>query len=296
MGLGILIVPPLLEQSVRLAQNLLPPEGRYYVLLTELIDYIEKKTRRGEIPSFVNEAVHNVMNQLGQTLMHTLRSALSTLGSLFSLILLPFITYYALQIVDPLRERIRWWVPEQYRQAAGELIRQTGQLVGRYIRGYLLLCLLVGLTDTIFLYACRSFFGIDYILTVGILAGAAYAIPYFGMVLVTMVGGVVAWTTAVHNPTAATLVTVLGLSGVNQFYDWVVLPRVVGQAVRLHPLTVIFAVMSGGAAFGLIGMLLAVPFAGAVKLVLVHLFPAHFGKITEKGDRENDTINGKREG
>ncbi|MCS7224605.1 MAG: AI-2E family transporter [Armatimonadetes bacterium] len=287
-GLGILLVPTLIEQSVRLAQSLLPPEGKFFLLLTDLLQFIEKKTQSGELPPIVNDSLQNLMNQLGQYLIGYLKTALSTVTSLLSLILLPFITYYALQIVDPLRERLRWWIPEEYRTAFADIIRQSGAMVGRYIRGYLFLCVAVGITDTLFLYACRVFFGIDYVLTVGILAGAAYAIPYFGMAVVTVTAGIVAGTTATSSPAAAVVIVVIGLLGVNQFFDWVLLPRVVGEAVRLHPLTVIFAVMAGGSAFGVLGMILAVPFAGAAKLILIHLFPRHFGPVERiKG---SDTI------
>jgi predicted PurR-regulated permease PerM len=62
------------------------------------------------------------------------------------------------------------------------------------------------------------------------------------------------------------------------------MPRVVGQQVGLHPLTVLFAVMAGGTMMGIWGMLLAVPIAGAVKLTLQTLFPNHFAPVTEKAN------------
>jgi len=256
IGLGLIVVPPLIEQLASIISSFLPPKGRYYLLALQVIEFVEAKVLRGEIPPFLEQALQRVSEQLGNFLLVRLQSALSTLTGLFSLIILPFIVFFALQIVDPMRQRLKWWIPAEYREPLKELVREIGQLVGRYVRGYILLCFAVGIVDVLFLTVCQWLFGMDYVLAIGILGGATYAIPYFGALLTTLAGGLAAYT--------------------------LIMPRIVGRQVGLHPLTVLFAIMAGGTMMGILGMLLAVPIAGAVKLVLQTLFPKHFAPVTEE--------------
>ncbi len=276
----LMLVPPLVEQTIALISASLPPKGRYYLLALQALDFVEAKVLKGEVPAFLEQALQRVLEQLGNFLLAKLQSAVSTLTGLFSLVVLPFIVFFALQVVDPLRERIRWWVPAEYREPLSELTREVGRLVGRYVRGYIILCFALGVVDTVFLLVCRWLFGINYILAVGILGGATYAIPYFGALLTTLVGGLVAYTTAQHHQVLCAVIVAAGLTAINQAFDWLIMPRVVGRGVGLHPLTVLFAVMAGGTMFGILGMLLAVPIAGAVKLTLQTLFPQHFAPMT----------------
>lgn len=280
IGLGFMLVPPLLDQLIALISSFLPPKGRYYLLVLEVIEFVETKVLKDEIPPLLEQALQRTLEQLGNFLLARLQSAISTLTGLFSLIILPFIVFFALQIVDPLRQQLRWWVPAEYREPLAGLISEIGQLVGRYVRGYILLCFAVGAVDTLFLAICRWYFGMNYVLAIGILGGATYAIPYFGALLTTIAGGLAAYTTAQQHPILCAIVVMVGLVLINQGFDWLVMPRVVGRQVGLHPLTVLFAVMAGGTMMGILGMLLAVPIAGSVKLVLQTLFPKHFTLVT----------------
>ena len=62
----------------------------------------------------------------------------------------------------------------------------------------------------------------------------------------------------------------------NVCFDYGVTPRVIGRKVGLHPLLVIFAVLAGATLFGFVGIVIAVPLAGAIKVVLLHFFPEVF--------------------
>ncbi len=284
LALAVLLLPPLIEQAVALVSACLPPEGRYYQLVLAFLDFVEKRLLKGDFPPFLEQAVQRVLAQLGNFLLSRLQATVATLTGLLSLVLLPFIVFYALQIVDPLRERLRWWVPAEYREPLAGLTREVGQLVGRYVRGYIVLCIAVGIVDILFLLGCQRMFGMSYWLAVGILGGATYAIPYFGALVTAVTAGLAAWTTAQHHQILCTVIVVLGLALINQTFDWLIMPRVVGQKVGLHPLTVLFSVVAGGMLFGVVGMLLAVPVAGAIKLTLQTLFPQHFAPIPSDGN------------
>lgn len=275
----VVLLPPLIDQIVKLVQAFLPPNGSCYLLIVGAIDFVEKQMLKGEVTPFLEQSLKRILEQLGNFLLNRLQAAVATLMGLISLIILPFIVFYALQVVDPIRERLRWWVPTEYREHLSGLTQEVGMLVGRYVRGYIVLCIAVGIISTLFLTVCRWIFGMEYILAIGILSGATYAVPYFGALVTTIAGGLAAFTTAQHHQILCTVVVLIGLIGINQTFDWLIMPRVVGQKVGLHPLIVIFAIMAGGVLFGVIGMLLAMPAAGAVKLTLQTLFPQHFAPI-----------------
>ena len=74
------------------------------------------------------------------------------------------------------------------------------------------------------------------------------------------------------------ILIVLGiLMAGNIAFDYGVTPRIIGSRVGLHPLVVIFAVLAGAVLFKFVGIVLAVPIAGAIKVVLLHFWPEVFG-------------------
>jgi len=280
----VLVLPPLIGQATELVQGCLPPKGRYYLLAQEGLNAIEHRLLKGDLPPFVEQSLQQVGEQLGKWLLSSFQGILSSLSGLLSLILVPLIAFYALQIYDPLRERVRWWVPPEYREVGATLLRDISALVGRYVRGYLALCLVVGIADIAFLTICQQLFGMQFALAIGALGGASYAIPYFGAIVTTLTGALAAYTTAQHHPFLCALVVAVGLIAINQVFDWLIMPKVVGQRVGLHPLTGLFAVTAGGTMMGILGMVLAVPVAGAIKIVLQTLLPDHFSPVVNRGE------------
>lgn len=88
LGLALMIVPPLIEQLISFVSAFLPPKGRYYLLSLQVIDFVETKVLKGEVPAFLEQAIQRVLEQLGNFLMAKLQGAISTLTGLFSLIVL----------------------------------------------------------------------------------------------------------------------------------------------------------------------------------------------------------------
>ena len=68
---------------------------------------------------------------------------------------------------------------------------------------------------------------------------------------------------------------------IQQIDGWIIVPKIVGECVKLHPVVVLLAILIGGNLFGLIGMLIAVPIAAFIRLLLSHYVPEIFGKNDE---------------
>lgn len=189
----------------------------------------------------------------------------------FVLILTPMM----LMNMDRIKQRSALWIPPSIRDSAISMMNDIGEVFTNYLRGVTIAVLCyMALMSVVF-----SILGAPYGILLGILVGAVYLIPYLCVAI-----------------SASTLILATGLSGqtghqflhlqsswvfagivlasyliVHYIYDSTVFPRVVGSAVGLDPIVSIFVSFSGGALFGVVGMIIAYPLAGAVKIVLDRL-------------------------
>ena len=150
------------------------------------------------------------------------------------------------------------------------ILGDTNVMLGRYIRGQLILVVLMSTVTTIGL----TILGIPYSVLLGIMTGVLETIPFVGPITAGAIACLVAlghpnpfgWSQIAYVAVVAIMYTVL-----RHAEDYLVIPAVIGRAVRLHPAIVIFALLSGGAAFGLLGIVLAVPVAATLRLVLIYV-------------------------
>jgi predicted PurR-regulated permease PerM len=140
-------------------------------------------------------------------------------------------------------------------------LSDVDNVVSKFIRGQLLDGLIVGILTSIGLWAI----GLDFPVLIGMTAGIANIIPYFGPVIGAVPAIIVGLLSG--SPIKA-LFAVLILLLVQQLDSIIIAPKVVGESVGLHPVFVILSIIIG-AYFGLLGMLLAVPTAGIIKLLIL---------------------------
>ncbi len=116
--------------------------------------------------------------------------------------------------------------------------------------------------------------GVPYSVLLGVLTGLLETIPFVGPITAGALACLVAlghpnpfgWSQLIYVGVVAIMYTIL-----RHAEDYLVIPTVIGRAVRLHPAIVIFSLLTGGAVFGLIGIVLAVPFAATLRLVLIYV-------------------------
>lgn len=121
--------------------------------------------------------------------------------------------------------------------------------------------------------------GAPYSVLLGVLFGALYLVPYLNVLisgsLLVVVTGLSGRTSGLlfhqTNPWSFALILLVIYILVHFTYDSLVYPRVVGKAVGLDPVVSMFVIFSGGALFGLVGMIIAFPLAGSVKVILDRL-------------------------
>jgi predicted PurR-regulated permease PerM len=212
----------------------------------------------------------------------------------FSHFLLEFLvfliaTFFFLRDWPRLINWVKRLVPPASRHELLPLGEQVSILLSRYVRGQLLLVVIMSAATTIGL----TVFGVPFSLLLGLVTGVLEVIPIIGPITAGAIACLVAlghpnpfaWSQLAYVGAIAVMYTVL-----RHAEDYFVIPRI----VRLHPALVIFSLLSGGAAFGLIGVVLAVPVAATLRLVLIYVsaklrdedpFPRLEEELAEEGER-----------
>ena len=190
-------------------------------------------------------------------------SAVVTL--LTNLILIPVVTFYLLRDWDGLVKGIRDLLPRSLEDEVSRTAAEVDKVLGAFFRGQLMVMLALGVIYAIGL----SLIGIEFAILIGLGAGLLSIVPYLG----SIVGLLVAAGAALFQfQDAFHLLLVFLVFGVGQTAEGMYLtPKLVGDQIGLHPVTVIFAVLAGGQLFGFLGILLALPVAAALNVLVRHM-------------------------
>jgi predicted PurR-regulated permease PerM len=159
------------------------------------------------------------------------------------------------------------FVPLEYRARVETLSAEIHRVLGRYLRGQLVL---IALMATVTFVVLEWVFHLPYALWIAILTGFLEVIPLVGPVTAGAIACLVGFAQGGLGEAAGLAVAYLIL---RQTEDQLVMPQVVGRAVHVHPLVTIFAVLAGERIAGVLGMILAVPTAAAIKVVLDYAYP-----------------------
>jgi predicted PurR-regulated permease PerM len=190
------------------------------------------------------------------------RSGFALLGWIANLVLLPVLTFFFLRDWDLFVERVAALVPRDHATIVGQLARESSEVLGAFLRGQLLVMLILGVLYGAGLWAI----GLDLGILIGVVAGLLTFVPYLGPATVIVLGGVAALAQFGDWQHLAGVGLVFGLGQVVESY-WLT-PKLVGGRIGLHPVAVIFAVLAGGQLFGFLGMLLALPVAAVANVLL----------------------------
>jgi predicted PurR-regulated permease PerM len=183
--------------------------------------------------------------------------------NVFSLaIVTPVVAFYVLRDWPTVTSRMDGWMPRRYQDVVRAQAREVDRILSAWVRGQATCCLILALYYAVSL----SLVGLDLGLVVGLAAGTLSFIPYVGSItgMVTAIGLAFA-----QFPTWAGVLRVFAVFIVGQALEgYVIYPRFLGDRVELPAVWVIFALFAGGAGFGFLGVMLAVPVAATVGVLM----------------------------
>ncbi len=214
----------------------------------------------------VNDKVRDlVSSQAGAMLSYVVPALAGLIGGGFAifnvltlLIVTPVVAFYLLRDWPRVTGKIDSWLPYRYREVIRAQAREVDRILSAWVRGQALCCLILALYYAVAL----TVVGLDLGLIVGLAAGLLSFIPYVG----SITGGVASLGLALaqfHGWRGVVMVAVVLLVG-QILEGYVIYPRFLGDRVELPAVWVIFALFAGGAAFGFLGVMLAVPVAATI--------------------------------
>lgn len=264
--LFLILLYPLILAQIGLLISRIPS---YITMLNEVIrDALVSLQGR-----FGDEFVDDRLRELAATQVSTIFSFLATaLAQLFTggvalfnvltlLVVTPVVAFYLLRDWPRMVLRVDAWLPRRYAGVIREQAREIDRILSAWLRGQALCCLILAIYYSVALSAA----GLELGLIVGVTAGLISFIPYVG----TITGGLVSVGMAAaqfQDWSGVILIASVFLFG-NLVEGYVIYPRLLGDRVELHAVIVIFALFAGGAAFGFVGVLLAVPVAAAIGVI-----------------------------
>jgi len=281
VGIGWLTIPALIGQAGSLAQNGptyiagLQDSTNHFLLTHHKIGPFKLPANFNQLSQQISDRASALVQRAsGQVMTFLIGSVTFVIQTVLTLIL----AFFFLTDIDRLRARLFYLAPERWRGMMGHIGSDVGGVFSDYLRGLLIVCALYGVFTTGLLYGLSVFHPgmANYALLVGAAAGVLYAVPYLGSFSTAVITFVVAFAaaTADHQSGLAFGGIAVGVSlALNQVFDGVVTPRVVGGGVGLNPIMAVFALVIGGELLGIWGMLLSVPIAGSIQVILFRLYP-----------------------
>lgn len=223
----------------------------------------------GAIP-FIDPESLALQSKLSELVKSISTSLFAIIGSVVSvvttMVIIPFAVFFLLKDGPHLKKALISVVPNRYFEMVLHLIYKTDQQLGGYLRGQFFDAVIIGILATTAMWILD----VRYFVLIGIFAGLTNMIPYVG----PLAGAVSAIFVVLFNGGGGQQVLFVAVAFIIiQLMDNVLVqPIVVARSVNLHPLVIIFAVIIGGQFFGILGMLLAVPTAGMIKVMISEFY------------------------
>ena len=185
------------------------------------------------------------------------------------ILLIPVITFYFMRDWDTLLLRMQAVIPRNSKQVVTELTIESDRVLGGFLRGQLIVMMILGLIYSIGL----AIVGLKLSFLVGMLAGLLSFVPYLGFIVGISVACILM---LVQDPQLINLLYIAGVFGIGQLLESLFLtPVLIGDKIGLHPVAIIFAILAGGQLFGFTGVLLALPVAAVIVVWLRHAYKSY---------------------
>lgn len=269
-----LIWPTLQREAGQLAEALPAMTESLWSIIAPYIQMAQEKLGGGDADPLKKLLLDNTGRALtagGGILAGLGNGGQAVAGFLGALIITPLVAFFMMKEWDGMKDWIDNLLPRASRDTIRDLMRRIDKKIAGFVRGQISVACVLALFYGIGLLLCDLKFGF----IIGVLSGLLYIIPYLGTAFGLIAGLAAAFFQGIG---WALVVKIAGVFIAGQILEtYFLTPKLVGNSVGLHPLWILFAVMAGGALFGLTGMLLAVPVA-AIAGVLLAFAIAHYKK------------------
>ncbi len=294
-GILIYIIPAVGNQGQQLATHMPEYTERAQALITKTLENAKRLSelpifRRSEDPAArtiffggylataLDEGIAWLQTKLpdiavatGQFVQKSVGGFLGVFGFLLSLILVPIFLFFFLKEGHAISQNWSNYLPLRASPLKSEIVSLLNE-INNYLINFFRGQLLVSLTDGLLIGLCLLIFvRLEFSLLIGLMVGLLGLIPYLGM-MICWIPAVIIAAAQFGDWWHPVLVTIIFLAA-NWFDGMIIAPKIVGESVGLHPLTVIISVLGWSLILGgLLGALLAVPLTATLKVLLKRYF------------------------
>ncbi|MDI6693303.1 MAG: AI-2E family transporter [Anaerosomatales bacterium] len=265
---GLFIVPPLVEQ----VRQFLDAFPRYYDKVLHLWEQLQRQYSAVAWPAWLDQALVGIRDELAKQLAawsaNLAKEIFSVGGGALTFLLNGFlalvVAFWLLKDMEVIKREFVMLAGPKRREEASVVMGKVSTVLSGYLRGQAIVSAVTAVIVTIGF----TILGVPYALVLGLLAGALNVVPWFGPLVAEIISAIAA---AFVSPWLA-LGAVLVVMGAQQITDMFITPRVMSEQVDLHPVLVIFSLLTGAALAGIVGMVLAIPVAAIAKGLFVYYF------------------------
>ena len=294
VGLLVYIIPPAYRQGNTLVKNFPGYMQKTQALTTRTFENLHRLSsldfRRSDqtdqpaneqLSALVSQSIKDAGNwvqqkipdlavESGRFLQRSLGGFLGVFGLLLSMILVPIFLFFFLKDSASIAENWSRYLPLRASPLKNEIVSLVGE-INSYLISFFRGQLIVSLIDGFLISVALLVLGLDFAILIGLMVGVLGLIPYLGMMICYIPAVIIAaaqfgdWT----HPLIVTAIFILA----NNIDGIFIAPKIVGESVGLHPLTVIVSVLAWSLILGgLLGALLAVPLTATIKVLLKRYF------------------------
>ena len=282
LAVGILLLPHLSAEVNTLASGSSSRTERVEqaidAIQQEIISHYPASRRWVGSPESRNARLSALIEQQTANLPNLLTHMASII---LAIVLVPVFSYFLLRDSRKIGQLFINYLPPAHIETSVAVWCEIDRIIGRYLRGLAINGAVISVVTALGLWAL----GVNYPLLLGAFSGLANVVPYVGPVLS---GGAVALIAMIQFASLAPLAKVLMFFLLIKLFDLALIhPMTVGKSVRLHPVLLIGSVLVGGHAFGLIGLIVAVPVVTSIQEITKQLLERRHYRFGSHGARRD---------
>ncbi|MBU3141976.1 AI-2E family transporter [Clostridium sp. CF012] len=251
----MLLIPALFSESLNMDKSI-NDLGNYLTNINMKIKVLNKN----KIMSSIINTIYNKANGQIIVIFDKLLNSIMSLGeNMITYMVSPLIIYYFLSDSENMINKSLIIFPPESRNVIKKIIEDIDKVLGKYIISQLILCGFI----TVASFFILIFLKIDFPLILSLINGIFNIIPYFGPIFgiipAILIGLLISPKTALY--------VVLCFFVLQQIEGDILSPKIIGDSISMHPLTVIILLLVGGNVGGVLGMILAVPLGVVIKVI-----------------------------
>ncbi len=266
-GLAVLI-PNLQDQLLSFVKNVPDYVNEMDKLITSLI----KDDRFDQFRPQINDFLDSISGQatsfaatFSVNAVDWVKNLLSTASQIvIAIIIMPFILFYLLRDGEQINRRVTKVLPIKWRQPTSQVLGEVNTQLSNYVRGQITVASIVAIMFSVMF----SVVGLNYAITLGVLAGVLNLVPYLGSFLAMIPALIVALLVGPSMLIKVIIIFIIEQTIEGRF----VTPLILGSSLKIHPIVILFVLLTAGQMFGLLGVLLGIPIYASIKVIITALF------------------------